>query len=124
MNFKLFLEENAELEALRQQLIAKYTGLDLWVFQSQDGVIHISNIETPRHGEGIGTAVMQQIQNFAKRINQPIVLSPEPGPGKKAALLRFYTKLGFVHNKGRNKDYRLSSMFGPTMIWRPRFSEN
>ena len=62
---------------------------------------------------------MRAIQVYAQSVGKPIVLSPQPDKGKKAALERFYKNLGFVHNRGRHRDYSLSNFGGPTMLWRP-----
>ena len=64
--------------------------------------------------------IVRKIQQYAQSVGKPIVLSPEPEKGKKAALERFYKNLGFVHNRGRHRDYRLSSFGGPTMLWHPQ----
>ena len=124
MRFRQFFEENAPIDDLRAKLMAKYPGLYLFVSENNYR-IEISSINVPeeQRNKGIGSAVLKAIQDYAHSVNKPIVLSPEPEPRKKVALNRFYKTNGFVHNKGKNRDYRLSSMGGPTMLWRPRFKE-
>jgi len=83
--------------------------------------IHIQQITVPKElqGQGIGTKVIMAIQEFAKSVGLPITLMPSPEPRMKAKLYKFYTSLGFRPNKGRHKDYSLSSFFGATLVWRP-----
>jgi len=111
-----------ESESLRRQLEQKYPQLeDLFFYVSWNNVLNISalRVKSEFRGTGIGTSVMGEIIKFADKHKLPIVLSPGPERGKKEKLDRFYKKLGFVTNKGRNRDYRLSSAFGKTMYRRP-----
>lgn len=121
MNFKLWLEaEDTELNTLVTQLQAQYPGLTLFAYRGVNN-IHIQEIRLPKEmrGKGIGSNVIRTIQEYARKVNLPITLSPSAEHGHKAKLDKFYRELGFRHNKGRRKDYSLGSMFGPTMIWRP-----
>jgi len=70
--------------------------------------------------QGIGAKVMNRIVDFADQNKLNIVLSPEPERGYKEKLLSFYKNFGFVKNKGRRMDYRLSEPFGLTMVRRPK----
>jgi hypothetical protein len=54
---------------------------------------------------------MKGVINYAKKQNLP----PSAEKGKKQALDRFYKRLGFKGNKGREKDYR----FSDTLLHRP-----
>ena len=125
MTFSQFLEElenqPTEFNQLMQDLKAKYPGVELFAWEKDDR-IYLSEIRVPKvsRGQGIGTNVILALQVYAQRVDKPIVLSPEPEKGKKGALDRFYRGLGFVHNRGRHRDYRLSTFGGPTMIWRPK----
>ena len=96
----------------------EYPGLKLDAYAAPEK-IELQQIEAPVKGGGIGTAVIQKLQDYARSVDKPIVLRPEPEPRKKEALMRFYKNLGFVVNKGRNKDYTLSSPFALTMYWKP-----
>ena len=59
-----------------------------------------------RH-QGVGSNVIGEIKKFAKDHKLVITLSREPERGHKKNLERFYKNLGFVDNKGRNKDYQM-----------------
>lgn len=107
------------IEELLQHIRSLYPFVKIWAFESKDRV-ELQQIEiSPEHrGSGVGTEIMEMLKSYAKSVGKPIVLRPEPDRGKKAALERFYKRLGFVDNAGRNKDYTLSAPFSNTMYWR------
>lgn len=83
------------------------------------GVITLSQIVVPQgeRGAGKGTAAMQALVEYADRTGQRIALSPSADfGGNKNRLMEFYKRFGFVENKGRNKDFRVSE----TMIREPQ----
>lgn len=114
-------EKDAELRNLELQLESKYPGLDLCLWLTYGDYIEVAAIKVPpeMQNKGIGHSVMEVIKDKAREWGVPVVLSPEPSPRKKKKLMDFYKDLGFVPNKGRNKNYQLSSPFAPTMYWRP-----
>ena len=114
-------QEHPELTELIHRLEAQYPGLDLWVSET-DYKVEVHKIVVPKEqrSQGIGSAIMREIQNYARKVNKPIVLSPEPERGKKKQLDNFYRSLDFVHNKGRKRDFKLSTPFGHTMYWKPQ----
>lgn len=84
-------------------------------YQPTQKALHLSMLVVPRRGrnEGIGTAAMLRLLAFADQHQLRLTLSPdernaERGTTSKARLVRWYKQLGFVENKGRNKDYSLS----------------
>lgn len=107
------------MEELLQHIRSLYPFVKIWAFESKDRV-ELQQIEVPleHRGSGVGTEIMEMLKSYAKSVGKPIVLRPEPDRGKKAALERFYKRLGFVDNAGRNKDYTLSAPFSKTMYWR------
>lgn len=112
-----------KIELLRQSLLAEYPQIkELFIHgTSQADVLHISSIKIkPKfRGHGIGSAIMDKIKKFADENGLNITLAPEAERGYKKKLDRFYKGHGFHHNTGRKKDYRLSSLFSPTMVRRP-----
>jgi GNAT superfamily N-acetyltransferase len=86
----------------------------------KDGVITLDRIVVPndQRGQGVGTAAMQQLINYADATGQRIALSPSVdfGASSKERLTRFYKGLGFVANKGRSKDFTIKE----TMIREPQ----
>lgn len=118
---KTNLDLEDELNHLLQSLRDKYPLSKLEAWLPQNHHLELANIEVKpeMRGQGIGHAVIKQIQDFARKHELAITLRPEPKPGKKLALERFYRSLGFQHNKGRTTDYELSSPFASTMYWKP-----
>ena len=105
------------VRALREQ----YPGLKLFVSEN-DRHIGVEEINVPpeHRSQGIGTKVMQAIQQYAQTAGKPITLIPESEPGRKAKLLSFYKNLGFSPNKGRKQDQTLSPAFGTNWLWKPK----
>ena len=112
----------ASLAELTSSLRSRYPveQLDTW-YSSVKGYIELASIRLPpeEQNKGIGHQIIQELQQFAQSVNKPIVLIPESQPRKKSALDRFYKDLGFVHNKGRKRNYQFSQPFAPTMYWTP-----
>jgi len=98
----------------------RYPGVDVEAWANQNS-IELATLKIPPNLQsgGMGTEIVQSLQKIAQQINLPIIVKPEPEPRKKAKLISFYKSLGFVENKGRNRDYSISSPFGTTMYWRP-----
>jgi hypothetical protein len=120
MNFHLYLENSDLIATWRQSMLAQYPGTDIEVW-ANPYQIELATLRIPaeEQGGGKGTAIVQSLQEIAKQIGLPIVVRPDPEPRKKAKLISFYRRLGFVPNKGRYKDYTISSPFASTMYWRP-----
>lgn len=112
--------EYPELEQLNKSLELQYPGLSLSVYENENKV-YVQEIRLPpdMQNQGIGTIIMKNIQEYATKVGKPVVLHPQPDPRKKKKLFDFYGDLGFVHNKGRKTDYRLTEPFARTMVWRP-----
>ncbi len=123
MNFRNFLE-SAALGALVSDIVSRHPGLRLDAYETREK-IELMSIELPREsrGMGVGTEVMRELQGYAQSVGKPIVLRPEAERGRKGDLERFYRNLGFVHNRGRNMDFVLSSPTSRTMYWRPLSEE-
>ncbi len=85
--------------------------------------LHSLRVNPNSRSSGVGSAVIGELKDYARAHGATILLSPEADRGKKAALDRFYRRQGLQHNRGRHKDSRLSSMFAPTMLWRPTWED-
>jgi GNAT superfamily N-acetyltransferase len=121
MNFKLFLEQNSQLDKIIEELKIKFPGIWLWAFEKEN-YIEITDIRLPPNmqNQGIGTEILETIKTYAQSVKKPIILSPSAEKkNRKSDLERFYKNNGFKWNKGKNKDYSLSSFFGANMVWRP-----
>lgn len=81
------------------------------------GVINIAKIAVneSERGNGKGTSAMREIMRYADLTSQMIALSPSADfGGNKSRLETFYKGLGFIENKGKNKDFSISeSMYRP-----------
>lgn len=119
MKFRKWLESSG-IESVLSGMVEKYPGVKLTAYESKEK-IELMEIVVPENmrGRGIGTEIIRTIQNYASMVGKPVVLRPEADRGHKGDLYRFYRKLGFVPNKGRNMDYSLSSPTSRTMYWRP-----
>jgi hypothetical protein len=65
-------------------------------------------VDKNNRNKGSGSALMQDLVNYADRVNKLIVLSAQPSSNKKSSLYRFYKRFGFILNKGRNIDFTLT----------------
>jgi len=113
-------KSNQELQLIIKDFEVKYPGIELWVFENEFK-IHISELRVPlemRH-QGIGSEIIKKIKEFAAQRGKPLTLAPQPEYGYKKKLDDFYRGHGFVPNKGRKKDYRISDPFARTMYWKP-----
>ena len=88
---------------------------DLSLFMTKQGDLKVNMIAVDRakQGQGIGTAAMTKIAEYADRIGARIILSPGQrddgfGTTSRDRLVRFYRRFGFIENKGRNKDFAIS----------------
>lgn len=99
--------------------IKKQYGIELGLKGSpSSNVLSLHKIVVPEamRNQGNGTKAMQDIIRYADSQNKTIALTPSSDfGGNKSRLTSFYKKLGFVENKGRNKDYEISeSMYRST----------
>ncbi|MDG5657201.1 GNAT family N-acetyltransferase [Acinetobacter baumannii] len=92
--------------------IKKQYGIELGLKGSpSSNVLSMHKIVVPEamRNQGNGTKAMQDIIRYADSQNKTIALTPSSDfGGNKSRLTSFYKKLGFVENKGRNKDYEIS----------------
>jgi len=91
-------------------------GVELDVYIRNGGEIYLSKIALPKdgRGEGAGTAAMSKLIDFANRTGRTIALTPDLTYGATSIkrLKKFYTRLGFVNNTGKNKDFSfMDSMY-------------
>lgn len=89
-------------------------GLDTFNVSESQGDIVLDRIAVPKEnrGEGIGSKAVQDLIDYADSTGQRIRLTAEGFDGTSPVRLKnFYKKLGFVENKGRNKDFRFREGF-------------
>jgi len=107
-------------QSIDEIMSAKYPQVNAFVSESRiSDSIKLHTIEVPKgqRRKGIGTAYMEDLIAYADEAGKTITLSTggRTGDIAKTKLIAFYKNLGFVENKGRKKDYRISD----TMYRRP-----
>lgn len=82
----------------------------LYLHERRDGTISIDNMVVKKEyrNQGIGTQILNDVMAYADDAGKTITLTPTSEFGTKAKLTKWYKSHGFVENKGRNADYRLS----------------
>lgn len=87
-------------------------GVEIDAFISR-GWLHLSRIvvDKRRRRQGFGTHAMADLTTFADRHGLAMSLSPATDFGGTSVerLRKFYRRFGFVSNKGRRKDFRISA---------------
>lgn len=108
---RLLVEEESALNILRQELAGK--GVELDAYEGRRG-IHLSKIVILKsfRGQGLGTYAMKRLTDYADQTGQQITLTPSTDFGASSVkrLIAFYKRFGFVLNKGRHKDFRISEL--------------
>lgn len=97
----------------RQDIEAKYPGVAVDLFAATHGGLHLSKIEIPKSQRrlGLATEILKGIAALADRTGLVVSLSPTNEFGTpRSVLVEFYKRFGFVMNRGRNKDYRVSEL--------------
>lgn len=124
MQFRTWIESSG-LETIVIDIMSRYPGVRLEAYETGHK-IELMQIKIPEsdRNQGLGTEIIRNLQDYARSVKKPIVLRPEAEKGHKADLERFYKRLGFISNSGRNIDFTLSSPTSRTMYWSPKLDEN
>ncbi len=101
------------IEGFAEGVRKKY-GLDNFdVYENKNG-ISLNMISVPKGArkQGAGSAAIEELTRYADDKGKRITLSVGQkddgfGTTSRARLVKFYKRLGFVENKGRNKDFAL-----------------
>jgi len=100
--------------SIEDRLRSKYPEVELSLSETDTGIT-LNQIVIPEHlrGEGSGSKIVREITKYADDKNVPVALTPDTvyGGKSKKALVNFYKKLGFVPNKGKNKDFRFRESY-------------
>ncbi|MEW7984559.1 MAG: hypothetical protein AB2799_02130, partial [Candidatus Thiodiazotropha sp.] len=85
-----------------------------------DDIVTLNKIIVPKESRktGIGTEYIQRLQTYAQQNGKTLALSPSADFGGTSVgrLKKFYKSLGFVENKGKNRDFSISE----SMYWSPK----
>lgn len=92
----------ARLAELELALQRRYPGLSIDLGLPGDHYVSINRVRvsSKAQGQGIGSAVVQAVQAFARGEGMMVGLTPCADRGHKAQLDRFYRRHGFVRNSG------------------------
>jgi predicted GNAT family acetyltransferase len=100
----------ADIKAGIQSVVRKaHPGVDVSLIE-REKTIELSKIIVPEkwREKGLGTKVVQNIIDQADKAGKTVTLTPSKDfGGTKARLIKFYKGLGFVENKGKNRDYEI-----------------
>lgn len=95
---------------VQSQLIKDFEGLKLSITGTGNNVT-LNKIIIPedQRDQGTGSQVMQRIVDWADQNGKTVTLTPSKDFGGSIPRLKsFYKQLGFVENKGKNKDFEIS----------------
>lgn len=109
-----FSQEYGEEEKFADYLSNKY-GASVRLYLTQKRDLHLQHLEVPKEKrkQGIGSAIMQEIEKFADERGYRVVLKTavkdsDFGTTSSGRLKKFYKRFDFVENKNRNKDFSIS----------------
>ena len=113
---RLFEIATNDIKRFASDLETKYNLSSLWLYSLNDNTINLNSIIVKRdeRKQGVGSAVMQEITDYADGRGLRIALTPNIkdsiiGTTSQGRLIRFYKRFGFKENKGRNKDFTISA---------------
>jgi predicted GNAT family acetyltransferase len=90
------------------------SGVEIDAYPSRNNEINLSRIvvDKSKRNQGLGTAAMQDLIQYADDTGKTIKLSPSTDFGGTSVnrLKEFYKRFGFVENKGKNKDFTISEL--------------
>ena len=94
---------------VQTKLKSSYPNLIIDIYQNdKNKTITLSRIIVPEdlREQGIGTQFMTDLISLADKLQYKIVLTPDDSfGGSKSRLKDFYKQFGFIHNKGKNRDF-------------------
>lgn len=105
----------AHTRALVQHLEAKY-GVELSVSHGDKHlVLHKIVVPKDKRGGGVGSKVMRDLHAYADAHGKIVALTPSSDfGGTKKRLKEFYSRHGYIENKGKHKDYETrETMYRP-----------
>jgi hypothetical protein len=113
--FKEYITEDikSDISKLTDKLKKQYD-IKLSLYHSpRTKSLSLNKIIVPedKRNVGTGTKVMKEITKYADKNDLIISLTPSTDfGGSKTKLIDFYKKLGFVMNKGKNKNYEFTDL--------------
>lgn len=102
------LRESADARSVADRLESEY-GIEVWMRQVDDSLAVLSKIIVPeeRQGEGVGSAAMSDLVDWADRHGVTLATTPSGDYGSDVDRLEsFYRRFGFVDNDGGDKVWK------------------
>ena len=114
------ISSNTTFQQIENEFNKKYQSndkrgivIELWPVSYRNDLLELSTIRIPKdlRGRGIGSEIMKMIIDYADNNKKIIGLTPSKDFGASSVnrLKVFYKMFGFIENKGRNKDFSISS---------------
>lgn len=103
-------KQGISVKDLQSQLESEFDGVELSIGES-NGVVTVSKIVVPEDQRNVGTgsAIIQRVTDWADQNSKTVALTPSKDfGGTVGRLKKFYKQLGFVENKGKNKNFEVS----------------
>lgn len=106
--------DSYKLEQFTNNIKHKYEGVSLdlrYSEYSNNITLNLISIPKEQRNQGLATTIMSELIEYADREGKTVSLTPVNDFGSaKNRLEAFYRRFGFVMNKGRNKDFRISEL--------------
>lgn len=101
------------IDDLRAYMADKYPSVTLDISGKAEGPLTVNRIVVPKdeRGQGVGSAAMRDILDFADQQGRTVALTPDAAFGTpKGKLIDWYKEMGFQLNKGRDRDLSISEL--------------
>jgi hypothetical protein len=101
---------NYKVSPLKSELLSKYPDIidNINLYQSDEAIeLNLIKLRYGKKGLGKGREILNIIMQYADDNNLTVHLTPTDEFGSNLKrLTNFYRELGFVNNKGKNKELR------------------
>lgn len=114
---------HTSVDEAHDYMTERYPQVDHWISERPDSIV-LNKIVVPKEqrGQGVGSAYMRDLLDYADRKGKRVELTPNTGLGasSQSRLERFYKGFGFIPNKGRNRDLMVNNtMYRPAQPIQP-----
>lgn len=110
---KVDFDKMAKFTNPQNEIRQRYPDVEIDVFGDSVKGYELSKIKVPENlqNQGLGTKVMNELLTAADAQGATVKLTPDTtfGGSSVPRLKKFYKDLGFVENKGKNKDFSISN---------------
>lgn len=103
---------NGPFKQTIEKLKAKHPEVEIWLYGSEEagGLMTLDSIKAKQQGSGLGSNAMKDICALADKEQRILALTPSDVWGaNQKRLVAFYKRYGFVENKGKRKDFEITS---------------